>query len=347
MIIDVTNTNIDTTIETASTDNNRPRKNHKNTLIKFIDILVDQFSVGIKLIGPFFSFALFVFKIFVIISFFETILPYWRARAGMIFSIFLVFLLIFLMINIFVNYFLAVLVKPGSPEDIMKYKKYKDKSPYLPSEEFLSEVDLSYFKKGLKSVEYSSKCNKCNKKKPLRAHHCQTCGLCVMKMDHHCPWINNCVGQNNQRYFVLFLTHTLIGCVFISILITPIFFFKNVDEMPTHFNFVCVLCLTGSLLLTVFNIWNWFLVLNGNTTIEYFSSQLGSSDISKLDYSMNTLSENIYMVFGTKSLIKIFLFPDLKMLPFSGMEWTRILDNNFFYQDGDTVDPLSENVNLI
>jgi len=57
-------------------------------------------------------------------------------------------------------------------------------------------------------------CRRCQAFKPPRAHHCSICKRCIIKMDHHCPWVNNCVGIGNHKYFLLFIFYTSLSCFY-------------------------------------------------------------------------------------------------------------------------------------
>ena len=79
-------------------------------------------------------------------------------------------------------------------------------------------MDPGYLKKSHehKMLELASNtecfqiCPECVCKRPPRSRHCQCCNKCVEKFDHHCPWINNCVGARNLGVFYWYLVITFV-----------------------------------------------------------------------------------------------------------------------------------------
>ncbi|XP_057952296.1 probable protein S-acyltransferase 17 [Malania oleifera] len=65
------------------------------------------------------------------------------------------------------------------------------------------------------NVIYSEKeCSTCKIPKPARSKHCSICDRCVARFDHHCGWMNNCIGERNTRYFMAFLLWHFLLCIY-------------------------------------------------------------------------------------------------------------------------------------
>lgn len=54
-------------------------------------------------------------------------------------------------------------------------------------------------------------CAECCRPRNKKTYHCYICSQCIYRYDHHCPWINNCVGAHNVGKFTLFLLMLVLG----------------------------------------------------------------------------------------------------------------------------------------
>ncbi|ORZ28312.1 DHHC palmitoyltransferase-domain-containing protein [Lobosporangium transversale] len=116
-------------------------------------------------------------------------------------------------------------------------------------------------------------CSKCQHVKPERAHHCRVCKRCVLRMDHHCPWVLNCVGQDNYKFFVLFIAYTAIHCIYILVAIASLHQQYPTEEW-THQIQIAGMIVAGifGFTLIVFTLTHVRLILLNRTTIEDHST---------------------------------------------------------------------------
>ncbi|GCC19156.1 palmitoyltransferase ZDHHC7 isoform X1 [Chiloscyllium punctatum] len=174
----------------------------------------------------------------------------------------------------------------------------------------------------LKPGEVIYKCPKCCSIKPERAHHCSICKRCIRKMDHHCPWVNNCVGENNQKFFVLFTMYIALISVHALILCGFQFFFCIREQWsecsgfspPVTVILIIFLCLEGLLFLTFTSVMfgtQLHSICNDETEIERLKNE-------KPTWERKLRWEGMKTVFGGQPSF-------LWINPFSGIRIRRLI----------------------
>lgn len=114
-------------------------------------------------------------------------------------------------------------------------------------------------------------CHKgCAKLKQNRMAHCSSCQECILKYDHHCPWIGQCIGHANQKLFILFLFYGFLYCLYVFCTVVVL------EKLTTQYNTLLLLLFSsvfGMAILVLF-VTHLIFCLKNETTVLGTGSRL-------------------------------------------------------------------------
>lgn len=128
--------------------------------------------------------------------------------------------------------------------------------------------------------EYDLFCTFCDCHVMERTKHCGKCKRCTMEFDHHCLYLNNCIGSRNYKYFfsliVIVLVQALAHLIFIVFFGYTLYLTPFEEELEMIHNYSAVALLAGLVInfhsflftfyLVIYHLW---LILNQKSTYQH------------------------------------------------------------------------------
>ncbi|MCO5590187.1 hypothetical protein L7F22_044156 [Adiantum nelumboides] len=76
-------------------------------------------------------------------------------------------------------------------------------------------------------------CDTCGTYRPPRCSHCRVCDNCVENIDHHCTFLNTCIGRRNYFTFFAFLIASILcACISIVFCVLHIYYLTRSTQTP-------------------------------------------------------------------------------------------------------------------
>ncbi|VTZ67155.1 palmitoyltransferase DHHC1, putative [Plasmodium chabaudi chabaudi] len=132
------------------------------------------------------------------------------------------------------------------------------------SQERINSLDVNYRNAILYNQNPRNVCVTCNIIKPPRVHHCADCFHCVVHQDHHCVWVDNCIGINNQRSFYFFILSAFILLLFNYYYV---FLYFKLFHTTINYAFGLLVILCNFINITLFAFITYLFVRNTKTIL--------------------------------------------------------------------------------